>query len=466
MRITGLSCVLASCAVALALAACNGATTTTSASPPLSPLSGSGSGSPGPIQHIVLMIQENRSFNDFFATFPGTDGTTTGEALANSSCSPPIAAGPIALTEEPLVLPKDLDHRWYDGYQIAYDNGKMDAFDNVPFVTTHTPECSYPYMYTNPSQIAPYWTLASEYALAEHMFTTQGSDSFTAHQDLIRGGTIVEPNKAMVDIPSDGSNWWGCDAPRGTKTHLLNKLSTKYIKNGPFPCSNKFQSTYDTLRDLLDAKGITWKYYVPPKSQIYGKLLSAFDLVYPVRYGSEWTTNIITPETQILNDVQNDNLAQMSWVIPDENNSDHPGTTVDDGPSWVASVVNAIGQSSYWDSTAIIIVWDDWGGIYDNEGGAISGYGGPGERVPAIIVSPYAKAGYISTTTYQFGSILHYIENNWGLGSLGTTDNATSILDCFNYSQTPITFQPITSSLGKSYFLHEKHSYRPPDNDW
>jgi phospholipase C len=112
-------------------------------------------------------------------------------------------------------------------------------------------------------------------------------------------------------------------------------------------------------------------------------------------------------------------------------------------------------------------VWDDWGGLYDNMGGKLKSYAGPGERVPALIVSPYARPGYISTTTYQFGSILKYIEGNWQLGSLNTTDKtSTSIIDSLNYKQSPIAFQPISSTLGPKYFLHEHHSYQPPDNDW
>jgi len=426
--------------------------------------------SPSPIQHIVLMIQENRSFNDFFATFPGADGTTTGQAEPDPSCSPPIDGGSIALTEMPLDLSRDMNHTWKTGYSIAYDGGKMDAFDKVEFNGTAADECSYPYQYTNPKQIQPYWTLASEYALAEHLFTTQGSGSFIAHQDLIRGGTIVEPNEAMVDDPNS-ANWWGCDAPPGTITHLIT-AGNEYVQKGPFPCSNKFKDSYRTLRDLLDAKSISWKYYVPPSSQIDGKLWNAFDVVYPVRHSSEWTTNISTPETNILSDVQHGKLPAMSWVIPEGANSDHPDTKlndkyVDNGPEWIATVVNAIGESSYWNSTAIIIVWDDWGGFYDNGGGALGKYAGPGERVPAIIVSPFARAGYISTTNYRFGSILKYVEQNWKLGSLNTTDkNSKSIIDCFNYDQSPIQFQPITSSLGKSYFMHEKHSYQPPDTDW
>jgi phospholipase C len=428
--------------------------------------------SSSPIQHVVLLIQENRSFNDFFAGYPNADGTTTGQAVTNKNCSPPIYGGPIALAKAPLILTKDLNHTWRSGYSVAYDGGKMDSFDNIRFSTGAGPyECSYPYMYTDPSQITPYWTLASQYTLAEHMFTTIGSDSFTAHQDLIRGGTIVEPNKAMVDDPTCGDCWWGCNASPGTFTHLITS-GNKWVQVGPKPCTTDFKSSYKTLRDLLDAKSVSWKYYVPPSDEIFGKLLSAFDVIAPVRYGPEWNTNIITPETKILDDVSDDDLAAVSWVVPEAGNSDHPyteinGKFVDNGPEWIATVVNAIGQSSYWDSTAIIIVWDDWGGIYDNEGGVLGKYAGPGERVPALIVSPYARAGYISKTTYQFGSILKYIEQNWSLGSLGTTDKTSaSIIDCFDYKQTPIKFKKIASSLGKSYFMHEPHSYRPPDTDW
>lgn len=423
-----------------------------------------------PIKHIVLIVQENRSFNGFFATFTGTDGTTTGQAEANPACSPPIQAGPVALTEQPLALSQDLNHSWKTGYSIAYDGGKMDGFDLIKFGGDGAYECTYPYMYTNPNDIKPYWALASQYTLAEHMFTTNGSDSFTAHQDLIRGGTIVDPKRAMIDDPTCGNCYWGCNAPGGTITHLITPAN-KWVQNGPFPCTNKFKSPYKTLADLLDAKKITWKYYLPVSSQINGKLFSAFDVIYAVRYGSDWN-NMSSPETNILNDVKNGNLPQMSWVIPEGVNSDHPGTLsngkpTDLGPQWVATVVNAIGESSYWSSTAIVIVWDDWGGIYDNKAGVLKHYGGPGERIPALIVSPYAKAGNISKTTYQFGSILKYIENNWKLGSLKTTDSTSaSIIDCFNYKQTPIVYQPISTSLGPKYFLHEHHSYEPPDDDW
>jgi len=426
-----------------------------------------------PIKHVVIMIQENRTFNDFFATFPGADGTTTAQAIAEPNCSPPILAGPIKLAEANLVVPLILNHS-YDAYLTAWDRGKLDAFDAIPAGKHGPPECAEPYQYTNPAQIQPYWEMAQQYVLAEHMFATHGSDSFVAHQDLIRGGTIVEPGKSMIDFPtcSGPSCIWGCDAPQGTHTSLVTQGGQwkDFRGKGPFPCSTDFTSSYPTLRDLLDAKRVSWKYYVPPiHNSLDGKLFNAFDVIYPVRYGPEWKTNVVMPQTQIFADISKGALPAVSWVIPDALASDHPGLGKDYGPSWIASVVNVIGESAYWDSTVIVVLWDDFGGLYDNLGMLNQkkyGYGGLGLRVPAIIVSPYARARYISPTNYEFGSILKYIEQNWNLGSLGTTDQrAASIIDCFNYLQTPIPFKPITSKYSKEYFLHKKPSLLPVDTD-
>jgi phospholipase C len=443
------------------LAGCGGGGGSTQSALPKPPQTGSPS---TPIAHVVLVIQENRTFNNFFATYPGADGTTTGSVVQYSPCN--IAQnGTIPLAKSNLVIyPNDLNHR-FNSYYAAYDNGNMDAFDKIRFPDGQN-ECTYPYQYTDPSQIQPYWTMAEQYTLAEHMFTTQGSTSFVAHQDLIRGGTQIDPNHAIVNDPTAGP--WGCDAPRGAKTDLITQSDMLEGGKGPFPCTKNFPSSYnyETLRDLLDAKAISWKYYVPPLKDKFGSLLTAFDAIAAVRYGPEWKTNVVTPQTRIFKDISSGNLPAVSWLIPDANDSDHPGEKIDDGPSWVASVVNAIGNSKYWGSTAIIIVWDDWGGLYDNLPPAQHGFGGLGFRVPAIIVSPYSKAGTISQTNYEFGSILKYIEQNWNLGSLGTTDKtATSIIDCFDYSQSPIPFKKIPSKHSKAYFIHRPPSYLPVDTD-
>ncbi|MBV9333915.1 MAG: hypothetical protein JO146_07890, partial [Candidatus Eremiobacteraeota bacterium] len=256
----------------------------------------------------------------------------------------------------------------------------------------------------------------------------------------------------------------GCDAPKGTHTSLITRDNVFQAGKGPFPCVN-----YPTLRNRLDDNGVSWRYYVPAMCcKIYGKLLSAFDAIKAVRNGPEWTDgHIASPQTNIFNDITNGTLPDVSWVIPDENDSDHPGTSSDTGPSWVASVVNAVGESSYWKSSAIIIVWDDWGGLYDNLAPPQLGYGGLGFRVPALVISPYARPGYISTTQYEFGSILKYIEKNWALAPLNRSDSrAASIADCFDYSQTPIKFKKIQSKYPRSLFTLRAPSNLPPDTDW
>ncbi len=405
------------------------------------------------IRHIVLIVQENRSFDNLFATYPGADGTTHG-TLHNGQV--------IQLQKRPLVA-RDINHN-YDTYLTDYDGGKMDGFD-LSHIDGNNPAGKYPYQYVDPSQIQPYWTLAQQYVLADHLFQTQGSGSFVAHQDLIAGGTAIDSTDSLIDDPSDSP--WGCDAPRGTKTSLITTAGQYLFDKGPFPCL-----TYPTgtLRDLLDARGISWKYYAPPyKNRTIGVMWNAFAAIDAVRNGSEWSTNISTPETNILNDVTSGTLPVVSWVIPSSHDSDHPWSShgVDDGPSWVAQVVNAIGESKYWDSTAIIILWDDWGGFYDHEPPAfLDNAGGLGFRVPMIVVSPYVSAGSVAHTQYEFGSVLKFVEQTFKLGSLGTTDaRATSIGNLFHLGQTPIPFSPIPSKRSRAYFLHRAPDYRPVDTE-
>jgi phospholipase C len=426
-----------------------------------------------PIQHIVLMVQENRSFNNLFATFPGVTGVTTGMEKIGSGTT--AHDQNITLTQVNLEDKQNLNHL-YVSYKTAYDGGEMDAFNQIIFQNNGKPEGAKPYQYVNPAQITPYWTMAKSYAIANNMFQTQGSGSFTAHQDLIRGGTELTPKESLIDDPSSSAAW-GCDSPGHTLTNLITTaLVYKHLK-GPFPCTTHFPKhgvNYTTLETTLDAASISWKYYVPALVDNQpGALWNAFDVVAGVRYGTEWTSNISSPEKNIFTDITNGTLPAMSWVIPDGINSDHPGYGSDKGPSWVASVVNAIGQSSYWNSTVIIVVWDDWGGFYDPVAPAtIDKQGGMGFRVPMIVISPYTafntsgKSPYISQTVYGFGSIIRYVEDTFGLPSLGTTDaTSNSMGDMLNYKQSPRQFQPITSSYSRSYFLHQKPSGLPVDTE-
>ncbi len=433
--------------VILAFTACAG--TSTSGSPAASsilPQSLPASLSERYIKHVVILIQENRSFDNLFAGFPGADGATSGETHTGQS---------IALQKSNLYSPIDGENAHW-AFVRDYDGGKMDGFDLVPVAGQYG---TYVYQYVDPAQIRPYWTLAKEYALADHMFQTQGSGSFTAHQDLIRGNTAINKSESLIDMPD--AEPWGCDAPLGTTTPLIIS-SGQETANGPFPCLG-----YDTLRDLLDAGHVSWKYYLPGLEIDSGELWNAFSAIRAVRYGSEWSTNISTPETNIFTAISNRRLRNVSWVIPDFANSDHPGAGSDTGPSWVAQVVNAIGQSVYWKSTAIIVVWDDWGGWYDHVAPPQLDYQGLGFRVPMLVISPYIKRGTISHTQYEFGSIIRFIENNWKLGrlQLSTDRRAQSIEDLFDFSRAPRKFRPVAAKYSRSFFEHQQPSNKPVDTE-
>ncbi len=400
--------------------------------------------------HVVIIVQENRTFDNLFATFPGADGTTVGKThngtmrLRESNLESPISPG-----------------NGYAHWIRDYNHGRMNGFDLDPIGRTPG---TYVYQYVNPAQIRPYWDLAKHYVLADHTFQTEGSGSFTAHQDLIRGGTEIDASHHIIDFPTRAP--WGCDAPTGTTTSLITADNQwqQYKDIGPFPCL-----TYRTLRDLLDPKQLSWRYYAPTVGESFGgNLWNAFDVIKAVRYGPEWSTNEVTPETKVFEDISRDTLPAVSWIIPDFQNSDHPGDASDTGPSWVAQVVNAIGRSPAWNTTAIVIVWDDWGGWYDHV--APPGprrYGGLGFRVPMIVVSPYAKAGYVSHRRYELGSIVRFVEDNWHLPRLGTTDvrAADFVDDFFDFTQPPRKFEPTAGKYSKVYFLEQRPSNLPVDDE-
>jgi phospholipase C len=457
-------------AAALATTACSQVASSSGAVPlgqGASQASGSGSSSQY-IKHVIVMIQENRSFDNFFATYPGADGATGGcEKPLNkiwhfrhhtSNC--PSGDTWVPLTKASLEQ-LNLGHQHFS-FDNEYDKGNMDGFNKQTITVGRGQKeqaGNYAYRYTDPNDIPEYWDIANQYVLGDHMFTTQSSDSFTGHQDLIAGDTHVTYKGAtdnVIDFPVPAA--WGCDAKAGTKTSLITTTG-KYLKaKGPYPCF-----TYSTLRDLLDAQGVSWLYFT---NTMNGYVWNAFEAITAVRNGPEWATNIVQPQTKIFSAISNGTLPAVSWVIPDSLDSDHPSTHSDSGPSWIASVVNAVGQSNYWDNTVVIVVWDDWGGQFDHVAPPQLDGQGLGMRVPMLLVSAYAREtsssqpGYISHTQYEFGSILKFIETTFNLGSLGNTDaRANNLLDCFNFTQQPRTFVAIPSKYSKEYFLK-----RPPSN--
>lgn len=404
-----------------------------------------------PIKHVVVIIQENRSFDNIFAGFPGANAPTFGLAPGNTV----IPLRPTDFSDNSIegayVLPAGIH---------AYDNGKMDGFYTLRNGYGQ-PIGAHAYAYLRRTLVTPYWQMARQYVLADHMFQTEWGSSFTAHLDLVAGTALLSSGLAEVDSPS--ASPWGCNAPPGTVTNTWSSSGKYGQSTGPFPCFDQTNSLFAThsIAGLLDHAGVSWKYYSESLSQ--GGGWSAFQAFSPVRNGPDWANNV-SPQTRILTDAPGA-LADVSWVTPDFPDSDHPGSNSSTGPSWVASVVNAIGRSKYWSSTAIVILWDDWGGWYDNVAPPQLDFMGLGARVPCIIVSPYAREHYVSHTQYEFGSTLKFIEQTFGLSSLGRSDaRANSIVDAFDFTRPPRKFVPIPAAYSMTHFLHEKPSNKAPDD--
>jgi phospholipase C len=399
------------------------------------------------IKHIVVIMQENRSFDNMFNGFPGADTVQSGMSGGAS-----VALQPVPLTDK-----TDVDHT-HPGWWADRDHGEMDGFAHTPApgLGLSYPYPTFPYAYVPQNETVPLWTLASQYTLADRMFQSNTGPSFVAHQYMIAGqSALADENPGDTDLGHE----WGCDSPASSRVALLGPNGTDLP--GVYPCFD-----YETIADLMDAKGVSWRYYAPAAGR-EGYVWSAFDAIHHIRFGADWTNNVISPNTQVLSDIAKGTLAQVTWVIPDLPYSDHPsGGGNGEGPDWVANVVNAVGASPFWNSTVVLISWDDWGGWYDHVPPPPVDGMGLGFRVPLIVVSPWAKHGYISHTQHEFGSFLRLTEEVFTLPSLGTRDAVSDdLLDCFDFSQTPQPYVQVPVQFGPKDFLKMKVSREPPDND-
>jgi phospholipase C len=420
------------------------------------------------LSHVIVIVQENRSFENFFAGYPGANAPTNGcvspggarvrsNARTLSTITCPSGDKSVPLHQISFNGP-DMQHDWNSSI-ADWNNGNMDGF--WKFGQNHGVYQAYAFV--NPALIQPYLTIANQYVLADAMFPTEFGGSFTGHLTLVAGTDTINqsPSRAEVDFPSVAPD--DCDAPPGTKSSFVTSNRRVHRFDGPFPCFDQF----NTMAQVLDGAGVSWKYYA--SKLLDAGFWSAFEGIKYVRYGPDWYANIIAPQTQVLTDPGNGKLASVSWVTPSKPDSDHPAAHSDKGPSWVASVVNAIGQSPYWNTSAIIVVWDDWGGWYDNAAPPQPDYRGLGIRVPCLIISPYAKQNYVTHTQLEFGSILKFMEEVFSLPPIGspsqgyTDQRANSLDDAFDFSQSPRPFVPIQAKYPISHFLHERPSNDPVD---
>jgi phospholipase C len=454
------------------------------------------------IRHVIIVIQENRSFDNLFHGFRGADTADTG--FAHDGTRVPLQA--VSLTAA-----YDIGNG-LEAFKRSYDNGKMDAFDErevVPRRGAHVPlaAAQYPaYAYVPRPEIRPYWDLAERFVVADRMFQSNIDQSFAAHLYLIAG-----QSQRAVNTPNGFP--WGCDAPGSVSVPTL--TTAREIGGRVFPC---FQ--FRTLADELADKGLRWRYYAPaitvrvaakgaardsyylsalptvvrdakgiqdaedraPKGRApakrpdkrprrspafnVGQLWSAFDAVATIRYSSAWNSSVISPPSQFLRDVERGDVAAVTWVVPDWANSDHPFSRSATGPSWVSAIVNAVGRSPIWDDTVILITWDDSGGWFDHVPPPTVDFAGLGVRVPLLVVSAYARRGLVDHRQYEFGSMLRLAEAAFSLAPLAASDTrANDLIDCFDFSKPPRPFERIEAPVSSSYFLHQPPSLVPPDDD-
>ena len=272
------------------------------------------------------------------------------------------------------------------------------------------------------------WSYASAFALCDNCFSSLSGPSFPNHQY-----TIASQSGQSVSNPTPKINFaWGCDSDSTTTVEILvSGLPLTYV----YPCFD-----YPTLADELDAAGYSWHYY----SASFGKAgyqWSAYDAINHIRNGPDWAN--VLDYTQFAIDAAAGTLPTISWVTPDSQDSQHPSSSWSKGENWIATNINALMSGPDWASTVVFLFWDDWGGFYDHVPPPSVDFYGTGIRVPLLVISPYAKPGYITSSNtqipyYSFDSVLAYVEHTFGLQPLTSRDAvAADLTDTLNYSQPP-----------------------------
>jgi phospholipase C len=408
--------------------------------------------SKGKIQHVVIVVQENRSFNNLFYGFPHA----TTSRYGYDSHGNKIALKPIT-----LATIWDVDHS--SGAFFAACNGtggipgtncRMNGFDREWVGCLSSCPTPHPqYAYVPHSETKPYFAMGHQYVLADQMYASNfDASSFISHQYIISGQA-----ESAVDYPFGR---WGCSGGSGDDIATVGPQ-----RQIPYAYE---RACWDptTLGDELDKAGLSWAFYGVSYSHIPW-IWMAYQAIKHIFYGSDWSKDNITPPSQFLIDVANGNLRAVTWLTPNWANSDHAGSQSNTGPSWVTSIVNAVGESKYWNSTAIFIFWDDYGGWYDSQPPAYVDYDGLGFRLPMLIVSAYAKKNHVSHVHYEHGSVLKFVEDTFGLGRLTASDTRANspAKDCFDFTQPPRAFVPIQAPLGLEYFKHQPVDERIPDQE-
>lgn len=368
-----------------------------------------------PIKHIVLIDKENRSFDQIFGRFPGADGATRAE-LSNGRT--------VALGRTPDTTLLDIGHAG-DAASLAINNGRMNRFDLLPGAIQSGRDIALSQLY--PADIPNYYRYARRFTLDDHFFSTISGPSFPNH--LV---TVAASSANTVDNPRGQTyHAWGCDGGPFSVVNAINpRTGREYLTK---PCFN-----IPTLADTFQKYKVSWKYYAPGRYKS-GYIWNAFDAIRSVRYSRLWKTNASISDRQFVKDARAGKLPAVSWLVTNAAQSDHPPFSICIGENWTVNQINAVMRGPEWKSTLIVLTWDDFGGFYDHVPPPRLDYISLGPRVPTVIISPYARPGYVDRMTMDFNSILKFIEQDYRLPALNARDRrAASLLSSLNFKQRPL----------------------------
>jgi phospholipase C len=456
-------------------------------------------------EHVIIVFQENRTPDNLFqglckapyGTASSCNTKPTGSQYniqTKNWLDKHSTTGVTQPTAVALANSYDVGHNHKDFTSMCdLDSNtgkcKMDGAGDVACsVKANCPtKPQFKYVDNSTGILNPYLDLARQYGFANYMFQTNQGPSYPAHQYIFggtsapsaeddAGGTFASTN---VNQPAQtGTAITGCIALAGSTVKLITPTSNETQKI--YPCFE-----HQTLTDLLENVGVTWKYYAQNTNDLWTAPNAIQHICVPNApaggkcTGQDWN-NVVSGSSKILTDISACKLAQVSWSIPASKNSDHASSNSGGGPSWVASIVNAIGNNpkcangeQYWKNTAILITWDDWGGWYDHEPPTILSQQPQGDyeygfRVPLIVVSAYTPARFVSNKRLDFGSMIRFVEQNYGIqqGSLNFADarTSTNLTEFFNLSLAPRAFKAIKAALDANYFIHEIVPATDPDD--
>ena len=369
------------------------------------------------IDHIVWIIQENHSFDNYFGTYPRANGFPPSTCLLKTPGSSECVA-PFHMPEG--APPCDMDHSWQVAH-AAYDNGKMDGFiwaEGSPFTMGYYDE----------RDIPNYWNYARHFTLCDNFFSSLMGPSSPNHLFTVAAQSGGETNnvetfeqlKEFLDDP-DGFTF-------ASMVDLLEKARVSwkyYVEAEPTPASEKGRAWWPRL------------YYPQPDTFTLWNPLPGFK---SIREDPKKMARLVSTE-DYFRDLKEGTLPQVAWLIPRFNDSEHPPEPIGpvaQGMWYVTRLVNALMESPYWRNSVIFLTWDDYGGFYDHVQPPFIDAYGYGPRVPTIVISPYARAGYISHQMYDFTSMLKFIEVRYGLPHLALRDDRASTMeDCFDFNQSP-----------------------------